>query len=115
MRSLDLERSDLRFECHEALSQADQHEVVNVLDEQPCPHAGMGAGKRRNAGLRNWGLRCRTAAVSNHLTKPSSGCGRLLGGHLMITWDQEKKSDMDEGTGRYRVQRGELNFLGRQS
>ena len=52
-------------------------------------HAGMGAGKRRNAGLRNGTCAVAAAAVSNHLTKPSVDV-ELLGGHLMITWDQEK-------------------------
>ena len=89
MRSLDLEKIGPSFERHERFPKRINTEFVNVLDDSHVRMRVWERGSGETLACGTGACAVAAAAVSNHLTKPSVDV-ELLGGHLMITWDQEK-------------------------
>ena len=89
VRSLDLEKIGPSFERHERFPKRINTEFVNVLDDSHVRMRVWERGSGETLACGTGACAVAAAAVSNHLTKPSVDV-ELLGGHLMITWDQEK-------------------------
>ena len=86
---LDLEKIGPSFENHERFPKRINTEFVNVLDDSHVRMRVWERGSGETLACGTGACAVAAAAVSNHLTKPSVDV-ELLGGHLMITWDQEK-------------------------
>ena len=89
VRSLDLEKIGPSFERHERFPKRINTEFVNVLDDSHVRMRVWERGSGETLACGTGACAVAAAAVSNHLTKPSVDV-ELLGGHLLITWDEKK-------------------------
>ncbi len=89
VRTLDLEKIGPSFEHHERFPKRINTEFVNVLNDGHVRMRVWERGSGETLACGTGACAVAAAAVSNRLTKPSVDV-ELLGGHLTITWDQEK-------------------------